>query len=98
MFLVDPALSDGAIATVRMAYFYRAWLLLFWLQEMQLPSIARKGFLIFIAISGTFITINNICGVLTGIGNNNGWGGIILTAIISIWGIILLLKEKVNEV
>lgn len=99
IFLVDPVLSDGALATFcsygiilsgsGIALLYA---------KNALPLSARKAFLIFIAISGTFTAINNIHAIVTGIANNHEWGIIISTAIISIWAIMLLLKEKVGEV
>jgi hypothetical protein len=99
LFLVDPALTDGAIATFRSYGIILSGGAIGLLSARNaLPSKARRSFLIFIAISGSFTAINNIHAVVTGIGNNNGWGVIISTAIISIWAIILLLKEKVGEV
>ena len=99
IFLVDPALSNGAIATFRSygIILSGAGIALLCARN-ALPSKARRAFLIFIVISGVFTAINNTHGVVTGIGNNYKWGVIISTAIISVWGIILLLKEKVGEV
>lgn len=99
IFLVDPALTDGAIATFRSyGIILSGGAIALLSARNSLPSKARRGLLIFIAVSGTFTTINNIHAVVTGIGNNTEWGVIISTAIISVWGIILLLKEKVGEV
>ena len=98
-FLIDPSLTDGAMATFRSyGIILSGGGIALLCARNALPSKARRAFLIFIAISGTFTAINNIHAVVTGIGNNNGWGVIISTAIISVWGIILLLKEKVSEV
>ncbi len=99
LFLVDPVLTDGVIATFRSyGIILSGGGIALLSARNSLASKARRGFLIFIAISGTLTAINNIHAVITGIGNNNSWGGIVPTAILSIWGIILLFREKVNEV
>jgi hypothetical protein len=99
IFLVNPVLTDGAIAAFRSygIVLSGAGIALLFARN-ALPSKARKALLIFIAISGTFTAINNLYGVVTGIGNSTEWGVIISTAIISVWAIILLLREKVSEV
>ena len=97
IFLVDPALTDGAIATFRnygIILCAGAIALLF--ARNSMPSTARKGLLIFIVTAGTLTSINLIYAVLTGIENSRILLAVIPTTIISIWGIMLLPKEKIN--
>ena len=98
-FLLDPALTDGAITTFRSyGIILSGGGIALLCARNALPSKARRAFLVFIAISGTFTAINNIHAVVTGIANNNEWGVIIAIAIISVWAVILFVKEKVGEV
>ena len=97
IFLVDPLLTDGIIATFRSyGIILSGGGIALLSARNALLSIARRGLLIFIAFSGTFTAINNIHAVVTGIGNNNSWGVIVITGIVGAWAIMLLLKEKVN--
>lgn len=98
MFIVEPALTDGAIATFRSygMFLVSAGISLISARN-ALPSAARRGSLIFISLSGTLITINTIHAILTGIDNNMAWGIAVITGIVGAWAIMLLLKEKVNE-
>jgi hypothetical protein len=96
-FQTDPTVTDGAIALLRS---YGIMLtggaigILF--ARNSVPSAARRGFLIFIVVAGTLTSINLIYAVLAGINNTNGWLGIIPTLVVTLWGIVLLPKEKVN--
>lgn len=97
LFLAEPAFTDGAISTARgygIMLCGSAIALLF--ARNSVPSTARKGLLIFIVIGGVLTSFNLIYAVLTGIDNAKGWFAVIPTLIITIWGSLLLLKEKVN--
>ena len=97
LFLTDPALTDGAIATFRsygILLCAGAIALLF--ARNSIPSTARKGLLIFIVIAASLTLVNLIYTVLAGIANNKLWFCIIPIIIITIWGIVLLPKEKIN--
>ncbi len=97
LFLTDPSLTDGAIVTFRgygILLCGGAFALLF--ARDSVPSAAKKGLLFFIIISGTLTSINSIYAVLTGIENTKGWFAVIPVIIITIWGIVLLPKEKVS--
>ena len=95
LFLADPVFTDGAIATARnygIMLCGGAIALLF--ARNSIPSTARKGLLIFIVVAGALTSINLIHAVLTGINNSNGWLAVIPTLVVTIWGIMLLPKEK----
>ena len=97
MFMVEPALTDGAIATFRsygMVLVSAGISLL--AARNALPSLARRVFIIFISLSGTLITFNTVHAILTGIENNMAWSIVVMTVIVGTWAIMLLLKEKVN--
>lgn len=99
IFLFDPALSDGATLTFRsygVVLFASAISLIS--ARNALPSIARRALLIFISIAGTLLAILNLYSFFTGITNGYGWSIIIPSAIVSVWGTGLLLKEKVGNV
>jgi hypothetical protein len=98
-FLTDPALTDGAIALSRSyGIILTGGAIGLLSARNSVPSAARRGFLIFIVIAGTLTSINLIHAVLTGIDSTNGWLGIIPTLVVTIWGILLLPKEKVSKV
>jgi hypothetical protein len=91
----DPTLTDSALATAR-----NYGILLFavgiasFSARHSRPSAARRGFLIQIAISGVLLTCYDAYTVFKGIDTNMGWGIVAITAILAIWGLLLLLKEK----
>lgn len=98
MFLSDPALSDGAVLTFRSygIILFASGIALISARNALL-SIARRGFLILIFISGTFIAIINIYAFFAGITSVYGWSAIVPTAIVAVWATLLLLKEKVSN-
>jgi hypothetical protein len=99
MVLIDPTLTDGAIATFRN---YGILLSSVAIGQMAArnskPSVARRGFLILITLSAIFNTINTVYSIIAGIGNNKAWGIVIITTILSIWAVVLLSKEKALDV
>lgn len=94
LYTIDPTMSNGAIV------FSRAFgsLILglgiaLWMSRNAVPSDRRRGLLIIITISCGLTVINYIYGILTGVNTDMAWGLVILTAILALWGGLLLSKE-----
>jgi hypothetical protein len=97
MFVINPALSEGAIAILRSyGFILLSAGVALWMSRNSIPSAARRGFIIFICLSGILITINTIHAIITGPENSMAWGIVILAAIIALWAGMLLPKEKIN--
>jgi hypothetical protein len=64
------------------------------LSRNSAPSLARRGFLIQCAIAGILLCAYDTYSIFKGTYNNATWGVVVLTAIVGIWGLLLLLKEK----
>lgn len=98
IFAINPALSAGAIVGLRG---YGLVLLsagiALWMSRNSMASAARRGFLIFICLSGILLTINTIHAIVTGINNSKAWGIVVLVAVLGLWAGLLLPKEKVKE-
>jgi len=58
------------------------------------PSWARFGFLVQSAVAGLLLTAYDAYGIIKGIYNASTWGVVAITAIVGIWGLLLLLKER----
>jgi len=58
------------------------------------PSWARLGFLVQCTVAGIFLAVYDAYAIVKGIYNAGTWGIVALTAIVGIWGLLLLLKER----
>ena len=58
------------------------------------PSWARFGFLVQSAFAGLLLAAYDAYGITKGIYNASTWGIVAITAIIGIWGLLLLLRER----
>jgi len=58
------------------------------------PSWGRFGFLVQSAIAGLLLAVYDAYTIVKGIYNASTWGVVVITAIIGIWGLLLLLKER----
>jgi hypothetical protein len=58
------------------------------------PSWARFGFLVQSAFAGILLSVYDAYGIVKGIYNASTWGIVVITAIIGVWGLMLLLKER----
>jgi hypothetical protein len=94
LYNIDPTMSRGAIVLSRA---YGSLLLglgiALWMSRNALPSAGRRGLLLIIIISCALMAANYIHGILTGVNTNIGWSLVVLTAILALWGGLLLPKE-----
>ena len=95
MIFVNPAVTDGAISTsVNYGILLSAVGIATFTARNSVPSTARRGYLIQIAIAGLLISAYDCYNIISGMDTKQAWGVVVLTAIIGIWGLALLLKEK----
>lgn len=94
LYTIDPTMSNGAIVFSRAFGSLMLGLgIALWMSRNAVPSDGRRGLLIIITISCGLMVINYIHGILTGVNTNMAWGLVILTAILALWGGLLLSKE-----
>src|ERR1700712_2859174 len=86
LYQIDPTVSSGAIILAR-AYgsIMLGLAVAFWTSRNSLPATSRRGLLLLLTISCGSLAITYIHAILTGIINNQGWGLVILTALLASW-------------
>jgi hypothetical protein len=95
---INPTFSDAALALTRnYGIFLTSVGIAVYTARNSKPSTARRGYVIQTTVSGILLTLWVIYGIFAGIDNSNAWGIVILTAILGIWGTMVLLNERVVE-
>ncbi|MBK8503982.1 MAG: hypothetical protein IPL46_18310 [Saprospiraceae bacterium] len=60
-------------------------------------SYGRRALLIVICLGNGLLVLINLYATLTGIENSMGWTLVAVLAVLTIWGGVLLIREKVSE-
>jgi hypothetical protein len=95
LIFTDATLTEGVVVAFRgYGIFLSATAIALYYGRNAQPSSLRKGLVIFIAVAATLIAVNNIYAIEKGFENSFGWGVVVPTAILSVWSIMLLLREK----
>lgn len=102
-FLADIYLNDSTLSATDVFIFrqYSLFLisngLLVFTARNAKTSIARKALFLNVIIAGGGASILHTIGIVQGLENAMGWGTVIITAILAVWGLMLYLKEQPNE-
>jgi hypothetical protein len=95
--LTHPEAGSGALATFRD---YGILLLAVgigsFIASNSMPSAARRGYVVQITISSLLFAAYNIYNVVSGICKSAGWGIVVITAILGIWGLMMIPRERTS--
>ena len=94
-FNYDPTMGGGAQVTIRG---YGAVLLglaiTYWTARNSAASAGRRGLLLLITVSASMLAALNFYAILAEIVKNNGWGLVLILAVLAVWGTVLLSQEN----
>lgn len=100
-FLADLYLTDTTPLSPTFTYIFRLYSLfliangiLAYLIRNAKPSIGRQAFLISIVVAGLGTSILHIMAFSQGLEKSTGWLTVVVTAILGVWAIMILMKEK----
>lgn len=95
--LTRPEANDGAIATFR-----DYGILLFsvgigsFIASKSMPSAARRGYVVQITVSSLLFAAYNVYNIISGVCKSAGWGIVVITAILGIWGLMMIPRERTS--
>jgi hypothetical protein len=100
-FLADLYLKDTTPLSPTFTFIFRLYSIflisngiLAYLMRNAKSSIGRQAFVISIAVAGLGTSILHIIAFSQGLEKSTGWLTVLVTAILGIWAILILVKEK----